>query len=301
MQHAGSPKAFIGGKNKNDPNALIKKEHPSGTQIVMTATVEGVKMGFIAYKYNKRRILYFIFTIGAAPTTPGKPYIARWGGKKGNQFSREVRRPEVVARFFKYSNTIDTHNQSRQSDLGLEALWAPTDPWNKLILTIIGMTVVDVFRVCKYILRNSKRHKVHSMTMKEFAGDLARALLGHAKELSAAAEAANPSSSSSSSSPSSFPRKRSAAAESEGIELVSMPKKKMGKGGKRSTSQRYCVICAEYRLLPSGKKWNKFTSKECSLCGDAVHQNNATGAKKATGLDDCWTQHKLKCTGEKKK
>ena len=212
-----------------------------------------------------------------------------------------MRRPEVVARFFKYSNTIDTHNQSRQSDLGLEALWAPTDPWNKLILTIIGMTVVDVFRVCKYILRNSKRHKVHSMTMKEFAGDLARALLGHAKELSAAAEAANPSSSSSSSSPSSFPRKRSAAAESEGIELVSMPKKKMGKGGKRSTSQRYCVICAEYRLLPSGKKWNKFTSKECSLCGDAVHQNNATGAKKATGLDDCWTQHKLKCTGEKKK
>ena len=41
--------------------------------------------------------------------------------------ARRARRPEVLARFFKYSNTIiDTHNQGRQSDLGLEALWAGT-------------------------------------------------------------------------------------------------------------------------------------------------------------------------------
>ena len=67
--------------------------HPSGTYLPLEATVEGVPLVFTGYKYNRRKVIFSVMTKGAAPTTPGLPYIAKWATAGGNMQAREVSCP----------------------------------------------------------------------------------------------------------------------------------------------------------------------------------------------------------------
>lgn len=142
---------------KHSPKKWIDekmKEYPGGTWIVLKGQFQGEDLYFIGYKYNKRKILSFVFTSGAGTVEPGAPYEARFPDKFGNLHVRKVRRPEIISRYFESSNCIDCHNQSRQHDLALEECWVTTDPYFRLSTTIIGLTVTDSWKLTRY---HSKR------------------------------------------------------------------------------------------------------------------------------------------------
>ena len=46
-----------------------------------------------------------------------------------------VIRPQVISSFSKYSNKVDTHNQVRKFDIGLEKKWITQKPYFKLYTT----------------------------------------------------------------------------------------------------------------------------------------------------------------------
>jgi hypothetical protein len=47
----------------------------------------------------------------------------------GNVMMHLVECPDVISKFFNDSNTIDSHNQSRQHYLGMEKFWVTTDAY----------------------------------------------------------------------------------------------------------------------------------------------------------------------------
>ena len=153
------------------------KDKSAGSRLVLTTTYQGVKLVALGYKYNKRKVLCFITTEGAGNTMNGNPYIQRWPDEHGNLHMREVARPAVVSEYFEASPRIDNQNQSRQHDLALEEKWDTQCGWFRLWTTLIGMTVTDMWKLVKF--HTNSMHRFHSSTIKEFADELAYALLNN--------------------------------------------------------------------------------------------------------------------------
>ena len=88
---------------------------PCGTWIVLEGRdeKEDVSLVCISYKYNKKKSLVFLTTTGAGSTEKGEPYEVRFPDKYGNLCVCHVSRPQVISLYFKYSNIVDVHNQSR--------------------------------------------------------------------------------------------------------------------------------------------------------------------------------------------
>lgn len=91
------------------------KDFPGGTWITLVGKTEceEVDLVCIGYKYNKRTILTFLFTLGAGSSTAGEPYQARFPDKFGNLCICHVARPQMVSKYFKYSNVVDPQNEAR--------------------------------------------------------------------------------------------------------------------------------------------------------------------------------------------
>lgn len=92
------------------------KNWPAGCHLVLESKIEDVDIIAMGYKYNKQKVIYFVFTKGAAHTAPGQPYEARWKDENNNTRCRNIPRPQVAATYFNASNIIDVGNQSRQHD-----------------------------------------------------------------------------------------------------------------------------------------------------------------------------------------
>jgi hypothetical protein len=72
---------------------------------------------------------FFIMSPGAGKTRPGEAYKMQYTDGFGNVMMRLVECPDFISKFFNDSNTIDSHNQSRQHDLGMEKFWVTTDAY----------------------------------------------------------------------------------------------------------------------------------------------------------------------------
>ena len=127
------------------------KDYPGGTWIVMEEKTEITKANLVCvgYKYNKKKVLTFIMTRGAGSTEEGDPYEARFPNRYGNLCIHHVACPKCISLFFKYSNKVDLHNQSRQFDLALEKKWVTTNPYFRLFTTEVGCTVIDAWKMFK--------------------------------------------------------------------------------------------------------------------------------------------------------
>jgi hypothetical protein len=148
---------------------------PAGSKLVLEATYQGVDLLAIGYKYNRRKVLFFVATRGAGTTTPGEPYVQRWADDHGNLCVREISRPAILSEYFAASNAVDLHNQSRQSDLGLEDRWPTKDCWFRLLTTLFGMVVTDCWKAVRHHV--GKHHRLQNSTVMNFADELAYALL----------------------------------------------------------------------------------------------------------------------------
>ena len=82
------------------PKALIERTlqplHAS-SMIVLKAEVDGVELMAVGYKYNRRKVLCFVATIGAGVTVDGEPYLQRWADEHGNVVTREIPRPAILS------------------------------------------------------------------------------------------------------------------------------------------------------------------------------------------------------------
>ena len=61
---------------------------------------------------------------------------------------QHVTRPQVIPLYFKYSNVVDVHNQSRQADLSLEKKWVTEDYYFRIYTTmILDMILTDTWKL----------------------------------------------------------------------------------------------------------------------------------------------------------
>ena len=97
----------------------------------------------IGYKYNARKVLYFIVTDNAGSTKTGIPYLSMYPDQFTNVAIRPVARPLVMSK--KYAmNEVDSHNKSRQSDLALEKFCVTQCVWLQLCTTVsMVITITD--------------------------------------------------------------------------------------------------------------------------------------------------------------
>ena len=112
-------------------------------------------------------VCVFLGSWNSGSSTLGEPYVAKWPDKYGNIKQRPVPRPDIVGKYYRVSNKIDTHNQLRQNELALEQLWRTFDPWFRLDTTLIGMTVTDAFQLARYAA--SDEAGIKNMNIREFA------------------------------------------------------------------------------------------------------------------------------------
>ena len=148
--HARYPKKFLESAMKN---------WPGGSYLVMEGEIDGDVLYAVGYKYCKAKTLCFLFTEGASSTEPGEPYRANWKDENGNSMFRDIPRPECCARYFLDCNIIDVLNQMRQKELRLEKYWVTHDGFFRLIVTVFGICVVDVWNGYKHHLAKNHRHK----------------------------------------------------------------------------------------------------------------------------------------------
>ena len=155
----------------------LMKDAPPGTWACATQTIDNVPLIATAYKYNKRKVLFFCWPVGAASVVPGQPYIAKWEDDLKRACSKEVARPVGISRFFELSNWIDIMNQLRQDVLGLEMKWVTKNCWFRLFTSLFGMTVTDCYQTYKSELVETNRNK--NIKMLDFANLLAGQLVNN--------------------------------------------------------------------------------------------------------------------------
>ena len=88
-----------------------------------------------------------LMTKGARITEKEEPCEARFLDKFGNLCVRYITRPQVISLYFKYSNVVDVHSQSRQADLSLEKKWAAEDWYFRIYTTILGMILTYTWKL----------------------------------------------------------------------------------------------------------------------------------------------------------
>lgn len=148
---------------------------PAASRLVLTANVDGQDLVAVGYKYNRRKVLFFVSTAGVADITDGEPYVQRWADEHMNLCTREVPRPALISRYFSDSPKVDNHNQSRQHDLALEELWLTQDCWFRLHTTLQGILATDVWKLIKHHV--SQGHKYKEISINDFSDKLANRLI----------------------------------------------------------------------------------------------------------------------------
>ena len=81
------------------------------------------------YKYNDRKVLYFIVTDNAGITKTDIPYLSKYPYQFTNVAIHPVALPLVMSTPPPDVNEVDSHNKSRQSYLALEKWWVTQFGW----------------------------------------------------------------------------------------------------------------------------------------------------------------------------
>jgi hypothetical protein len=145
---------------------------PGGLSLLMEAiTMKGVKLITIGCKCNSSKVLCFIATKNAGSTLPRKPYRAQFADDFENLLSWPVECAEIISTYFKNSNGVDKHNQAPQFELRIKKHWRTQNAWFRLVTTIIGTCVTDLW--IGYWLAFFLNKKGEELTVYKFADRLA--------------------------------------------------------------------------------------------------------------------------------
>ena len=160
------------------------KDAPGGVSIVLKAMYHGISLMVSGYHYSTHTTICFVAMNDAGSTRVGSPYEMKYIDDWGNVQCRNVERPDILSEFFKASNMIDKHNLSRQADLALEKHWLTQNPYFRLHATMIGINVVDCYKLAEHHkIINFRMDKEKKMTIVHFAGYLAKQLISNVSSL----------------------------------------------------------------------------------------------------------------------
>eukprot|EP01051_Picozoa_sp_SAG22_P014076 SAG22_NODE_1660_length_3870_cov_3.165208_1_plen_442_part_00 len=148
---------IIKGKTAMLPMAQMKeiaKVLRRGEWRTATATVDGVKLLFVVYRFsyagldkNKDKgVNYFLTTCGSS--APGSMYQAKYSDENGVVYWTELERPACVSFYFSAATWVDDHDNARQSKLAIEHSWDTACPWFRLHTTVAGIVMVDLWKGC---------------------------------------------------------------------------------------------------------------------------------------------------------
>jgi hypothetical protein len=144
-------------------HSIIKARHdkrPAGHWVVLRAKISAVQLLAIGYAWSQSSISYFISTCGSTfPAT--QSYTTHYEDEFGIIQTKQIPRPHLLEWVYDYLPIIDEHNKQRQSILNLERKWPTNNCWFRLLVTMVGMSVVDLFRI---YLNFDKLHYIQSLS-----------------------------------------------------------------------------------------------------------------------------------------
>jgi hypothetical protein len=79
---------------------------------------------------------------------------------------KEIQRPQICHFLYEYLPLIDEHNKQRQSYLALERCWPTRCCWFRLLVTIVGMSVVDFHRVYRVEYESKKLPEIEDSDLR---------------------------------------------------------------------------------------------------------------------------------------
>lgn len=122
-----------------------KGNRPAGSWVVMTTTIAGVDLYVMAYAWSQKGIAYMVSSCGTT-VTHESAYISKFEDEFGNVSSKELPRPAIAHMIYDFLPLIDEHNKARQNGLSLETVWRTQNCWIRVMITMLGMAVVDLMR-----------------------------------------------------------------------------------------------------------------------------------------------------------
>ena len=100
----------------------------------------------MAYAWSQKGISYFVSTCGSTARSD-KTYRSHFENEFGDVDFKDLPRPKLADFLYEFLPLIDEHNRMRQDRLALEKCWPTKNCWFRLIITLLGMCVVDLQRV----------------------------------------------------------------------------------------------------------------------------------------------------------
>jgi hypothetical protein len=96
---------------------------------------------------------YFVSTCGS--TYPAEQsYTTHFEDEFGIVSTKQISQPHLLEWVYDFLPLINEHNRQQQNILNLERKWPTKCCWFRLLVTIVGMSVVDLFRI--YLTRTKK-------------------------------------------------------------------------------------------------------------------------------------------------
>ena len=118
----------------------------------------------IGYKYNARKVLYFIAIADAGNIKAGIPYLSRCPYPFYNASILPVYSPLAMYKLFGSVNEVDSHNKSMQYDLVLEKFWVTQCGWLRLCTTVaMVMTITGFWKPFHYGVKRDHYDKFISI------------------------------------------------------------------------------------------------------------------------------------------
>jgi hypothetical protein len=140
---------------------------PAGHWVVFRTTISGVMVLAVCYAWSHSSTTYFLSTCGS--TNPAKTsYVTHFEDEFGVVGIKQIPQPSIKEWFYDFLPLIDEHNKQRQSLLRLEKKWPTKNCWFRLLVTLVGMSVVDCYRI--YL--NHDKQKYEKMDIVQFADEL---------------------------------------------------------------------------------------------------------------------------------
>jgi hypothetical protein len=127
----------------------------SGHWVVFETMIDRVDIIAVAYAWSQRSVSHFMSNYGNTARS-SVFYRSNFKDDFGNFDFKFLPRPQICHFIHKYLPLIDEHNKKMQNVLGLERKWPTKDCWFRLLVTIVGMCVVDMQR----LYRHEKTHTI---------------------------------------------------------------------------------------------------------------------------------------------
>jgi hypothetical protein len=112
----------------------------------MTNNIAGVEMLALEYAWSQRGVSYFLSTCGNTAVA-SVAYRSAFEDDFGNVDYKFLPWLQLAHFIFEYLPLINEHNKQRQTILGLERKWPTKCCWTRLVVTMVGMSVVDMQRL----------------------------------------------------------------------------------------------------------------------------------------------------------